>query len=104
MAEPAIRVRAGQTVTATFTPSSTSGTWTAKARDAAGLNLNATAEVSGSDVVVTINADQWENGRAGIGRLEVKNVDGGATTYPFSRQLRILPGIDAWGENDGYAW
>lgn len=66
--------------------------------------MNASAAVSGSDIVVTINTDQWRDGRAGVGRLEVKNVTGDVTTFPFSRQLRILPGIEAWGEERDYGW
>lgn len=104
MADTAIRVRAGQTVTATLTPASTSGTWTATAKDAAGRSLRASAQVSGANVVVTIAADEWRDGKPGVGRLEVKNVNAGATTYPFTWQIRILPGIDAEGDQKDYPW
>lgn len=104
MAEAAVRVRAGQTVTVTITPASTEGTWTAYARDPAGRRLEASAEVSGSDVIATIQASEWKDGTAGIGRIEFKNVNGNVTTYPAARQLRVLPGIEAYGQEDGYAW
>lgn len=104
MADTAIRIRAGQTVSETFTPASTEGTWTATARDPLGRNLSASAEVSGSNIIVTINAQEWKDGRSGIGRLEVKNVTGNTTTFPITRQLRILPGIEADGTEDGYSW
>lgn len=93
------RVTAGQTVTLTFTPASTSGTFTAYAIDAAGKRLDASATVNGSNVDVTINADQWRDGRPGKGRVELKQVNAGVTTYPGKRLLRILPGIEAYGDS-----
>ena len=102
MADTAIRVRAGQSVSATYTPASTDGTWTAYATDAAGRRMTAAAEVSGTDIAVTINKDQWQDGRPGIGRMQLKRAYNGETTYPKVWTLRILPGIDAYGEADGY--
>lgn len=96
------RVTAGQTVSLTFTPSSTSGTFTAYATDAAGRRMNASAEVSGSNVIVSIASSEWKDGRPGIGRVQLKQVDTN-TAYTTEQRLRILPGIDAYGEGDAYA-
>lgn len=105
MADPAIRVRAGQTVTITATPASTSGAFTATAKDAAGRRIKASTEVSGSNVIITINADQWRDGKPGMGRVELKQVTGNVTSYPYTAQLRILPGIEAGRDHsDDYAW
>ena len=95
MADTAERVRAGQTVTLTYTPASVTGTFSARMLDPAGRTLTPSVEVSGSNIIVTLNADQWYDGRPGIGRLEVKQVNGGSTSYPVTRQLRVLPGIEA---------
>lgn len=105
MAETATRVRAGQTVTLTLTPEAVTGTFSAKAIDAAGRRMRASTEVSGSNVIVTINESEWRDGRPGIGRVELKRAYDGETTYPVCQQLRILPGIDACGEStDDYPW
>lgn len=107
MAEDATRVRAGQTVTLTFNGQSATATHTAHAIDAAGRRMDATAtRRDGSPTVidVTIASTEWKDGRPGIGRVILKADSDGAITYPAARQLRILPGIDAYGTEDGYAW
>ncbi len=90
------RVTAGQTVSLTFTPATTTGTFKAFARDAAGHYMRATAEVAGSDVTVTIAASEWHDGRPGIGRVQLRQVDGSTTSYTAEQRLRIMPSIDAY--------
>ena len=90
------RVTAGQTVTLTFTPSTTTGEFKAFASDAAGRYMRASAEVSGSDVIVTIASSAWPDGRPGIGRVQLRQTDNDAVTYTEEKRLRITPSIDAY--------
>lgn len=90
------RVIAGQTVSLTFTPASTSGEFKAFAIDAAGRYMRASAEVSGSDVIVTVSEAEWHDGRPGIGRVQLRQTNGNVVTYATEKRLRILPGIDAY--------
>lgn len=90
------RVTAGQTVSLTFTPASTSGEFKAFASDAAGRYMRATTEVSGSNVIVTIAASEWNDGRSGVGRVQLRQTDGNTTTYTTEQRLRIMPSIDAY--------
>lgn len=95
MADTTERVRAGQTVSLTYTPASVTGTFTARMSDAAGRTITPSVTVNGSDITVTVTAAQWYDGRPGLGRLEVKQVDGNTTSFPITRRLRILPGVQA---------
>lgn len=92
----ATRVTAGQTVSLTFTPPSVLGEFKAFALDAAGHYMRASAEVSGSNVNVTIDAAEWHDGRPGIGRVQLRQKNGNTTTYADEQRLRIMPGIDAY--------
>lgn len=103
MADTAIRVRAGETISIPFTGQTATDTYTAYVKDAVGRRMDATAVRSGTTVTVTVSASQWVDGRPGIGEMQLKHDDGTTVSYPESRQLRILPGIDAYGSEDGYS-
>lgn len=90
-----IRVRAGDDVSVTLDPGTNTGTWSAIMTDATGHQMQASASAVTGGVRVTVNSSEWHNGSPGLGRIELKRVEGTATTYPLAEQVRILPGTAA---------
>lgn len=101
MTETVDRVKAGSTAVVSFTPSATTGNFSGRVYDALGRYLRASAAVNGSSVDVTIAATEWKDGRPGVGRVELKQDDGGTVTV-YSRRIRIIPGIAADGPEIDY--
>lgn len=93
------RITAGDAVSMTFPVAASGETHTAFVTDAMNRKLRATAEVSGTDVIVALNESDWHNGQGGYGFVQVKR--GGVTV--LRERVRILPGIDAhqrYGHSD----
>lgn len=85
------RLTAGDTASLTYDVGASGDTYTAELTDALGRYLKVTTTTSDSNVIVTVSANSWPNGRSGHGRIQITNTATGSIV--INERVRIMAGI-----------
>lgn len=85
------RLIAGNTASLTYDVGASGETYTANLTDALGRYMTATVATSDPNVIVTVSANNWSNGRSGHGRIEITNTSTGSIV--INERVRIMAGI-----------
>ena len=87
------RVTAGETFSLTYDVGSSGESYTARVIDAYGREMDSTVSESAPNVTVTVNYQQWRDGQAGWGHLEIRREDTKAIVK--RDRFRIMAGLRA---------
>ena len=84
-------VYAGYSVALNYTLAAS--TYVAKFQDADGAYLSASVSQSGGTATVNVAAAQWNNGKAGMGHLQIADTSSDPVVV-VDEKIRILKGLD----------
>ena len=96
------RATAGATASLDFTIPTAAGTYSALVRDGQGRDVTASVSAVSTTATVSIASTAWNDGQAGLGRIEVMQDNAGTKTAVVSERFRIMPGLAADPDHKRY--